>query len=409
MPRYMRKRLILAVTEGSYGVDETPAAADDAILVSEIAVAFEPNNVDRALIRPYFGNSEQLVGTRSVVLNFNVELVGRGLAAGGAPPWAHLLEACAMDGTTDSADTITAATISAAAADNSFNDSASGFVTAGFGVGQAVVVSGFTGNVANNLTGILTSVAAGKLIVGGTDGNVIADDAEGESVTITAIPRHDFLPITDAVPSLTIYYFKDGTLRKALGCRGTAVLRLNSGEMPVLAFTFRGLDGGQTAVALPNDADFSAFVTPEIPTDANTLDLNMGGTFSTTGAVAFTGGAAIPSLGLEVNLGGVTPLVPLIGGESVDVTDRQLAGVVRMDLTDAQEVARQAAVLAATLSSVGIIHGTLPGRRVALYLPTVQFTNPQEEDFNGRALMRYDLRAVPSGTGNNELRVVASF
>jgi hypothetical protein len=409
MARYMRKRLITAKIEAVYGVDEAPAAADDAILVSEVTSQFEPNNVDRALIRPYFGSSEQLVGTRSVVLNFNVELVGAGVAAGGAPAWARLLEACAMDGTTDSADTITAATISAQASDNSFNDSGSGFVTAGFGVGQAVVVSGFTGSVANNLTGIITALTAGKMTIGGTDGDVIVDDAAGESVTITAIPRHDFLPITDDVPSLTIYYYKDGSLRKALGCRGTAVLRCNAGEMPVLAFTFRGLDGGLTAVTLPNDADFSAFVTPEIPTDANTLSLNLGGTLSTTGAVAFTGGTAIPSLGLEVNLGGATPLVPLIGEESVDVTDRQLVGTVRMDLTAAQEVTRQAAVLAATLSSVGIIHGTLPGRRVALYLPTVQFTNPTEEDFNGRALMRYDLRAVPSGTGNNELRVVASF
>jgi hypothetical protein len=409
MARYMRKRLITAKTESVYGQDAVPTAADDAILVSEIQAQFEPNNVDRALIRPYFGSSEQLVGTRSVVLNFNVELVGLGVAAGGAPAWAHLLEACAMDGATDTADTITASTISAQASDRSFNDSGSGFVTAGFGVGQAVVVSGFTGSAANNLTGILTSVAAGKLIVGGTDGSVIVDDAAGESVTITAIPRHDFLPITDDVPSLTIYYYKDGSLRKALGCRGTAVLRCNSGEMPVLAFTFRGLDGGLTAVALPNDADFSAFVTPEIPTDANTLDLTLGGTLSTTGAVAFTGGTAVPSLGLEVNLGGATPLVPLIGAESVDVTDRQLVGTVRMDLTAAQEVTRQQAVLDATLSSVGIIHGRLPGKRVALYLPTVQFTNPTEEDFNGRALMRYDLRAVPSTTGNNELRVVASF
>jgi hypothetical protein len=409
MARYTRKRLITAKTESSYGVDIAPVAASDAILVSEIQAAFEPNNVDRALIRPYFGSSEQLVGTRSVTLSFNVELVGTGVAAGGAPAWAHLLEACAMDGADDTADTITASTISALASDNSFNDSGTGFVTAGFEVGQAVVVSGFTGDTANNLTGIITALTAGKMTIGGTDGDVIVDDAAGEAVTITAIKRHDFLPITDSVPSLSIYYYKDGSLRKALGCRGTAVLRLVSGEMPVLAFTFRGLDGGLTAVSLPGDADFSAFVTPEIPTDANTLDLNLGGTFSTTGAPAFTGGTAVPSLGLEVNLGGATPLVPLIGAESVDVTDRQLVGTVRLDLTAAQEVTRQAAVLAATLSSVGIIHGRLPGRRVALFLPTVQFTNPTEEDFNGRVLTRYELRGVPSSTGNNELRVVASF
>jgi hypothetical protein len=202
MARYTRKRLITAKTEVSYGVDVGPVAASDAILVSEIQAAFEPNNVDRALIRPYFGSSEQLVGTRSVTLSFNVELVGTGVAAGGAPAWAPLLEACAMDGADDTADTITATTISALAGDNSFNDSATGFVTAGFEVGQAVVVSGFTGDTANNLTGIITALTAGKMTIGGTDGDVIVDDAAGESVTITAIKRHDFLPITDSVQSL---------------------------------------------------------------------------------------------------------------------------------------------------------------------------------------------------------------
>ena len=58
-----------------------------------------------------------------------------------------------------------------------------------------------------------------------------------------------------------------------------------------------------------------------------------------------------------------------------------------------------------------LIHGTRGGSRVALWLSTAQFTNPQEEDFNGRAMVRYELRGVPdpAGTGNDELRLVASF
>jgi hypothetical protein len=82
--------------------------------------------------------------------------------------------------------TITGTTISADASDNSFNDSANGFVTAGFTTGKTVKVSGFTGSVANNIvSGVVTSVAAGKIIIGGTDGDVIVTDAAGESVTIT--------------------------------------------------------------------------------------------------------------------------------------------------------------------------------------------------------------------------------
>lgn len=81
--------------------------------------------------------------------------------------------------------TITGTTISALASDNSYNDSADGFVAAGFTVGDRVRVRGFTGNVVNNIVvGVVTAVTAGKLTIGGTDGDVIVDDAAGESVTI---------------------------------------------------------------------------------------------------------------------------------------------------------------------------------------------------------------------------------
>jgi hypothetical protein len=79
----------------------------------------------------------------------------------------------------------TATTISAAAADNSFNDSASQFVAEGFAVGDRVRVTGFTGDVANNiLVGTIATIAAGKMTIDSPEGDVIVDDAAGESVTI---------------------------------------------------------------------------------------------------------------------------------------------------------------------------------------------------------------------------------
>lgn len=83
--------------------------------------------------------------------------------------------------------TITRTDISAQASDNSYNTAGGNFVTAGFFVGQRVRVQGFTGNVANNiLAAQVTAVTTAKLTIGGTDGDVIVDDAAGESVTITA-------------------------------------------------------------------------------------------------------------------------------------------------------------------------------------------------------------------------------
>lgn len=84
--------------------------------------------------------------------------------------------------------TITAGTISALAADDSFNDSANGFVAAGFKAGDHILVSGFTGTVANNATYKIVTVAVGKITVTNPDGTAatnIVDDLAGESVTIS--------------------------------------------------------------------------------------------------------------------------------------------------------------------------------------------------------------------------------
>lgn len=89
---------------------------------------------------------------------------------------------------------ISAATISAAAADNSFNDSANGFVAAGFAVNDRVNVQGFTGDVANNiLVGIIGTLTTGKMTILSTEGDVIVDDAAGETVVITKWETKRFL------------------------------------------------------------------------------------------------------------------------------------------------------------------------------------------------------------------------
>lgn len=82
--------------------------------------------------------------------------------------------------------TKTGTTISALASDNSINDSGAGWIAAGFAVGDQVRIQGFTGNVANNIfSARITAITTAKITIGGTDGDVIVDDAAGESVTVT--------------------------------------------------------------------------------------------------------------------------------------------------------------------------------------------------------------------------------
>lgn len=104
MPLLTRRRTILAKTETTYGVDPTPTGSANAILIRNLNVT--PLNAElasRDLIRPYLGNSEQLIASKHVQLDFEVELAGSGVA-GTAPAYNVLLKACGLaetDGVSD--------------------------------------------------------------------------------------------------------------------------------------------------------------------------------------------------------------------------------------------------------------------------------------------------------------------
>lgn len=74
--------------------------------------------------------------------------------------------------------------ISASAADNSFNDAGGRFIAQGFAVGDQVVVTGFSNPGTNLLSATVTAVVAGKLTIGGPEGDAIADVAAGDAVAI---------------------------------------------------------------------------------------------------------------------------------------------------------------------------------------------------------------------------------
>jgi hypothetical protein len=323
MPRYVRNMALVAKIETTYGVDSTPTGSADAMLASSPRITpLQAHNVDRDLARPFFGGSEQLVGTRSVTCEFTVELAGSG-AAGTAPAYGPLLRACAM------------------------------------------------------------------------------------AQTVTASTRVDYTPITTGQESVTIKWFDDGVLHTLTGARGTVTMALNSGERPELRFQFTGLFNALSA-ATPGSVSFSAFRTPLVVTDGNSGDLILGGTVSASGAPAVTSGTAYPSLGLEANVNNSVTFTPLLGGESVDITQRAVDLQMRLDATAAQEVSLMTSVLTAALSGVSLTHGTVGGNRVLLHFPTVQLYEPSKEELNGLRMIGYRGRAVPNpaGTGNDEFRLV---
>ena len=111
MPLLSRKRLILAKTETTYGTSAAPSGTD-AILVRSLEITPQDSDVvSRDLIRPYLGNSDQLLANTKVRCTFEVELAGSG-TAGTAPKFGPLLLACGMAATTVASTSVTYAPVS---------------------------------------------------------------------------------------------------------------------------------------------------------------------------------------------------------------------------------------------------------------------------------------------------------
>ena len=85
-----RKRVILIEAESSDGTDPTPAATD-VVLVRDLSITPQSSDVvNRDVVRPYLGASQQLLANTRVECTFSVELAGSG-TAGTAPRYGSAL------------------------------------------------------------------------------------------------------------------------------------------------------------------------------------------------------------------------------------------------------------------------------------------------------------------------------
>lgn len=318
MPRYTRETTIFAKIESTYGTDSVPTAASNSVLVSNGSVTSSFSNVNRDLLRGYMGGSEQLAGTESVELSFDVEFAGSG-TAGTAPAYGPLLRAC------------------------------------------------------------------------------------GWAETATGGVRVEYNPVTPVADSVTIYYFVSGVRKIAKGCRGSFTVNMGVGERPTLSFKFTGINGSETANT-PGTLTLTAWKTPVVVSDPNTADLTLGATY-TAATPTLTGGTGYTSRGITVDAGNSVAYTPLLGGESVDIANRDTSASISLDLTAAQEVTFMSTVRANTTQSLGLMHGTTAGNKVMIFAPAAQLTNPKYSDQNGRVMVDFDVRLLPSA-GNDELKLV---
>ena len=113
MVKLARVRSILAETESTYGSDSSPTGSSNGIgKISSLEInPVESEVISRNLIRPFLGNSAQLIANTRVTVSFTVEYSGSG-AAGTAPKYGPLIEACGFGETIVSSTSVTYAPIS---------------------------------------------------------------------------------------------------------------------------------------------------------------------------------------------------------------------------------------------------------------------------------------------------------
>lgn len=320
MPRYERNTAVLLKNEAVYGTDALPTGAADAMLVKNFKCKpIDGKYINRDLLRPFFGGSEDVLSESWVSGSFDVEIAGSG-AAGSAPLWGRILK-CA-----------------------------------------------------------------------------------GFAETLFALDRVEYLPVSTALGSGSLYYHDDGVLKKALGMRcDITSLKLGYGELPMASVNFLALDGGDTAAANPA-VDLTPWQKPVPINTANSGLLTFGATYA---AGALTGGATFKSRGLELALGNQIGYLGLLGGEEIDLTNRDVSGKVLLSLTAAEEVAKIAEIKATATQSVALRHGTQAGGKLLVFMPEVQLKNLGKEALNGRRMIGFDLKALPTTAGNDELLIVA--
>lgn len=385
MPLLSRKRLILAKTESPYGTDSSPDGTD-AILVRELEITpLQSDTVDRELIRPYLGASQQLLANTRVEVTFQVEMAGSG-TAGTAPAFGRVIQACGFSATTTgsaitgTAQAGSAGSITLAAGASSTNDIYNGMVisiTSGTGSGSSGIITDYVGS---------TKVAT----VQKTTAAFTPDNTSVYSIAANVA----YKPVSDTFSSVTIYYNIDGVLHKVTGCRGTFTVNGTVGEIPTLAFTMTGIYNAPTDTAAPT-ATYTNQAVPVIFKNGNTTNFQL---LSYAGCLQ----------SVEMDMGNEVVYRELVGcSKEVLITNRAVTGTVVLEApTIASKDYFTAALSDSSLGNLTLKHGQTAGNIVTLTSSTIDIGDVSYEDQDGIHMLSIPVVAVPGSTGNDEMILV---
>lgn len=224
----------------------------------------------------------------------------------------------------------------------------------------------------------------------------------GFAEAVTASTRVDYTPVSTGLKSVSIYAYADGLEYQFIGAVGTFNGAATIGGIPVLNLEFWAPFKAPTAQTNATPT-LTAWKVPKVVSDANTVDVVVGGTYS---AGAISGGTSYVSGGIEFDMGNVVSRRELIGAKESTLTDRAVSGTVKtLDLTAAQEVTVLADIAADTARSIGMLHGTVAGNKVLLFFTSARLLGLTPVNLEGVWTSDLAFEAPPSA-GNDDMRIV---
>jgi len=221
-----------------------------------------------------------------------------------------------------------------------------------------------------------TPPAWGVLARGAALSEVIA---AGVSVT--------YAPVSDAMESVSIYFWTGDTRHVLLGCRGTGIVTLNAQGIPVVRWTFTGLWAAPSEQARVNP-NLAGFIAPAVATKANTPTFTVDGVALVLRSFTFDFGNQV-----EPRL--------LIGREEILIVDKAEAISAQVEAVALTTFHPLALAQAQTQVPVSLVHGTAAGRIVTLSAPAAQLKRLSGYE-NNQDILEWPLRLAPLPDAGND-------
>jgi len=214
----------------------------------------------------------------------------------------------------------------------------------------------------------------------------------GFAETISAGVKVDYKPVSSAasMKSVTIYFYYDGRVRKAVGCMGNVSITCPPGETPRLSFTMRGKLASDGDASLPAGSVFQSTVAVVVE--------SAGMSFGSFNA------AVVRSFGFESgnNLVDRSDINSAEGISGVFLTERDPKWNASVEATPEATKAWVGNLTARTEEAIDVTLGTVAGNIVTITMPKCVIdggTDPQSD--NGMVVFNLSGAALENAGNDN--------